>query len=226
MAANAIQYQAAGPHHMALPANLFTAYNAPAGSIHTEPEGRNTRAFVHPQEQRVIREPGHTNHMGAPSQNYDGYTFQRLPPGTPHVPAAELAQSRNNPNFRIPMTWWQTFLPRQRFARINAAGNPIPHGLNAAGNRQNEGPHMAALEALGPTIQAPTKRKIVDHTDPNPATRDHPVTANARPQLLYPRTNTEDRPANEKHCAYGKIRDPETNSWRCVRNPNHHRGNL
>ena len=156
MAANAIQHQGVAAWHVALPLHTYAAYAAPAGSIHTEPEGRNTRAFVHPQEQRVIREPGHAG-------TYEGYTFQRLPPGTPHVPAAELANSRTNPNFRIPMAWWSTFLPQGRMNRLNAAGHAIPHGLNAAGHRQNEGPHMPQIEALGPTIQAPTKRKIVDH---------------------------------------------------------------
>lgn len=219
MAANAIQYNPPGFMHTAIPNHLYAPYAAPAGTIHTEPEGRNTRAFVHPQEQRVIRDPAHAG-------TYEGYTFQRLPPNTPYVPAAELAASRTNPNFRIPMAWWSTFLPRQRFDRLDAAGNRIPHGLDAAGNRQNQGPHMPAIENLGPTIQAPTKRIIIDHNDPNPVTRAHTVTANARPQLLYPRVNTEDRPANEKHCAYGKIRDPETNSWRCIRNPNHHVDNL
>ena len=212
--ANAIQHHPGGAAHIAVPAHAFTPYIAPHGSVHTEAEGRNTLAFLHPQERRVIREAAHAG-------TYEGYTFQRLGPGTPHVPAAELANSRNHPNFKIPMEWWSTFLPNT-FNRRDAAGHAIPHGLDAAGHRQNEGPHMAALEAFGPNITAPTKSRIVDHADPNPATRHHPIVANARPQLLYPRINTEDRPANEKHCAYGKIRDPETNSWRCIRNPNHH----
>lgn len=219
--ANAIQYHDGGMAHLAVPAHAFTPYVAPHGSIHTETEGRNTIAFLQPQEQRVIREPGHTNRAGGLTQHYDGYTFQRLGPGTPHVPAAELARSRNNPDFKIPMAWWSTFLPNNTFKRLTPAGVRINHGLNAAGVKQNQGPHMPQIEALGPNIQAPTKKRIVDA-----AGGHHPVIANARPQLLYPSVNTEDRPANEKHCAYGKIRDPETNSWRCVRNPNHHTTNF
>lgn len=190
----------------------WTPYANAANSIETEAEGRNTKNIVHPRETRPIRTPA--------DRVYYGYTFQRLPANTPHVPAAELANSRDNPNFRIPMMWWDTFLPPDTMRRTDANGNRIEHGLDANQQRQNSGPHMPQLEQLGLHIRAPTKRKIVDAQG-----NSHRIVANARPQLLYPRTNTADRPAAEKHCAYGKIRDPETNSWRCIRNPNHHADN-
>ena len=176
----------------------YTEYAAPAGSIRTQIEGRNQDPILQVREERVIRN----------KPRYDHETFQRVPQ-LMHVPAAELANNRMNPDVRIPMAWWNTFLPpqvRHRFAN----GARIDH---SPGNKT--GPHLPQLEREH--ITAPTYTRVQDQHG-----HARQITANARPQLLYPKINTADRPANEKHCSYGKIRDPSTNSWRCIRNPNHH----
>jgi hypothetical protein len=190
-----------GGHALLAPAN-FVDYVAPAGSIRSAVEGRNTDV-ANPREERVVRN----------KPSYRGQTFQRVPQ-LMHVPAAEMQFNRMDPEVRIPMNWWATFLPNQVTDRILPNGNRIDH---SPGNKT--GPHLPQLERE--QIVAPTFTRVIDHQG-----HERQVTANAKPQLLYPKTNTLDRPANEKHCAYGKIRDPSTNSWRCVRNPNHHRENL
>jgi hypothetical protein len=215
MAARAVQHDST----VRISAAALANYPIAAGAIRTHPEGRNTHPITHPTEHIDVREAA-----GA-GNDYQGYTFQRLGAGTPHVPAAELTGAREFPNHKIPFSWWSTFLPPALFRNVTAAGNRVDHSVNWAGDqrKRNRGPEIPALAALD--IPAPTKSKVVDHADPNPATRNHPIVANARPQILYPRTNTIDRD-DAKDCAYGKIRDPSTNSWRCVRNPNHHRTNF
>jgi hypothetical protein len=193
-----------GGHLLDAPAN-FVEYAVPAGSIRSVVEGRN-RDAANPREERDVRNKA----------SYRGYTFQRVPDDarTQHIPAAELAFNRLDPEVRIPMRWWATFLPNAVTDRRLPNGQRINHD---PGNKT--GPHLVQLEREH--ITAPTFTRITDSSG-----QERQVTANAKPQLLYPRINTLDRPANEKHCSYAKVRDPSTNSWRCVRNPNHHKDNL
>lgn len=203
MAAPFIEFYRGGAAHAA-PAN-FVQHQPPPNSLRTEFEGRNQHPILQPREERVIRQH--------PGKLYDGRTFQRLPV-LPNVPAAEMAAHREDPDVRIPMGWWRTFLPNQITDRFTAAGAHIDH---SPGNKH--GPHYAQLEH--DIITAPSYTRVRDGHGGH-----REVTVNAKPQLLYPKTNTMDRPANEKHCSYGKVRDPSTNSWRCLRNPNHHAENL
>lgn len=199
---------AAGDAPHTTPANWVAhAYAGP--QVRTQEEGANTGA-ANPRTHRDPINPG------------PGQSKQRLDPHAP-VPAAELQGHRLRPQLKIPFSWWHTFLPN-RFDKVvmginPATGNPVVVGHNDYGlNKTTQ--HYPALDAMGDNIRAPTSSRIT-----TAGGHHHAITANARPLLMYKRTNTLDTPANgpgAKRCAYGKIRDEETNSWRCIKNPNHH----
>lgn len=168
-------------------------YNA---HINTEFEGRNPNG-PHFREER-------------PTGVHSGFTNQRLPANTPGLTPAQIAQELASPTNKIPDIWWRTFLPPAAYRRLDANGHQINHG---AGHKV--GAHLPQLEAQN--LPAPTKELIVDAHGVA-----HDIVANARPLLLYQRKHTIDTDGADKHCAYGKIRDESTNSWRCIKNPNHH----
>ena len=181
------------------------------GSIRTSTEGRTTGPNQNHQMVDV-RVPGY---------NYRGKAFQRIE-ATHHLSAADNNAARANPNVKIPMSWWHTFLPRAIFNRTDPAGLPLnkhlPANKQAATALRHGLPNRAPqLETQDNYIPAPSQTHIVDAGG-----NEHQVMANAVPQLLYPTENTSDNAHYDKKCTYGQIRDPSTHKWRCIRNPNHH----
>lgn len=182
--------------------NNWAAHAYAGPQVHTQEEGTNTG----------VANP--TTHMD-PLHPGRGRTKQRLDVNAP-VPPGELAGHRVAPHLKIPFSWWHTFLP-PRFNKITHVGGlivPLHRGQNKTDIE------YPLLDALGDNIPAPTSSRIT-----GPGGQHHAIIANARPLLMYKRKNTLDTPANgplAKHCAYGKVRDEETNSWRCIKNPNHH----
>jgi hypothetical protein len=161
-------------------------------------EGKNTGVLTNPRETPDPINPGRH------------YTKQRI------------STTQLTPDHRIPNSWWNTFTNHE-FDKVlpNAAGV-----FNIARNAgQNKTGHIINLPAH-PFIPAPTKSDVIRNGVA------HQIIKNARPVLMYQRTNVLDAPGHVgppthvKNCAYGKVRDPNTNSWRCVKNPNHHRVNM
>lgn len=166
----------------------------------SEQEGRNTGPD-HPREQRPVK-----SRQGVP---YYGYTLQRIK-GDADIDPQQRDEMREYPKLKIANEWWfNELLPQGVFNKEDDNGVNLHRGIHKTG------PHLPDLERA--TVVAPTKQMAVGRD--GVARR---ILANARPLYLYEKKNTLDRPADEKKCAYGKIRDPTTNSWRCIKNPNHH----
>jgi hypothetical protein len=183
-------------------------------SIRTQAHERNTRPLFNKRETR----PRQLNREGnePPAKTP---TFQRAEPGdiSELVSAAAALAHIEKSSIKIPMTWWKTFLPSKVYKRTRL--NPETQEYEAINFRDpanKRGRHYPQLERLD--LPAKTKNYVLDRQG-----RRHNIIANARPLLLYTRTNTLDRPKAEKKCAYGKIRDKTTNSWRCIKNPDHHK---
>jgi hypothetical protein len=165
--------------------------------VYTTVEGRNQSAGK--KEERQKREGSGR-----------GRTLQRLSLNS-DVNPEQLTRLLNGPNHKIPFDFWfNHLLPAEGFTKYDDNGNHLDRQIH------KPGPHMPELEAL--TVDAPTKKRVLGRDG-----TARMVVANARPLYLYERKNTLDRPADEKECTYGKIRDPTTNSWRCIKNPNHHK---
>lgn len=180
--------------------------------IRTLAEERNTRRG----EQRREESTRNLTRDGGEGPS-DLPTFQRISPEIllPLIGAAAAQEHFRKPNIRIPMSWWRSFLPKRAIDRTKL--NPETgeyETIDHSTPESKRGRHLRELERLD--IPAKTKNYVIDQEG-----RRSNIVANARPLILYKRTNTLDRPAREKRCSYGKIRDPTTNSWRCIKNPNH-----
>lgn len=189
----------------------FIPYAAPFGSFNTREEGTRTGA-AHPRETQNPHHPG----RGQTYQRVNDAVGSAMHNAVGAAKHADLTAEAQTPRQHIPYSWWRTFLPVNRFDAVDNNHQRIYRDTPALKTDH----HFAALEALGPQIAAPTRKDLVDQAEVH-----HKIVANARPLLLYKRTNTLDTPAagaGAKRCAYGKIRDQATNSWRCIKNPNHH----